>query len=201
MNYLAHIYLSGKEKGVQIGNYVADAVKGNAYQNYPADMQKGILLHRKIDAFSDAHPIVREFVAMGRGVFGRYAPVVTDVLLDYLLASDFKRYTSCSLHCFAYAFYFNLLSHYRYLPTRFQRFMWHFILTNRLGRYASKEGVLQSLSIMVEYRGLRIVPQHAIDFLIENEEDWRERFDLFFFEIDEFCQRERIYGTTGILNS
>ena len=97
MNYLAHIFLSGKDKGVQLGNFVADAVKGNAYQNYPLGMQKGILLHRQIDAFSDAHPVVREMVAEGRSCFGRYSPVVTDVLLDYFLASDFKRYAHCGI--------------------------------------------------------------------------------------------------------
>lgn len=92
MNYLAHIYLSGKDKQVQIGNFVGDAVKGNAYRNYPPGIQKGILLHRQIDAFSDAHPLVREMVALGRAYFGRYSAVVTDILLDHILARDFKIY-------------------------------------------------------------------------------------------------------------
>ena len=36
MNYLAHIFLSGDDRRVQIGNFVGDAVKGRAYENYPS---------------------------------------------------------------------------------------------------------------------------------------------------------------------
>ena len=48
MNYLAHIYLSGKNRQIQIGNFVGDAVKGKAYNSYPDFFRKGILLHRLI---------------------------------------------------------------------------------------------------------------------------------------------------------
>ena len=60
MNYLAHIYLSGKNRQIQIGNFVGDAVKGKAYNSYPDFFRKGILLHRLIDSFADTHPAVKE---------------------------------------------------------------------------------------------------------------------------------------------
>ncbi len=59
MNFLAHIYLSGEEEGVIIGNFIADGIKGKKYKNYPLSIQKGILLHRGIDSFTDQHPTVR----------------------------------------------------------------------------------------------------------------------------------------------
>ena len=201
MNYLAHIFLSGKDKGMQLGNFVADAVKGNAYLNYPLAMQKGILLHRQIDSFSDAHPVVREMVDRGRICFGRYSPVVIDVLLDYFLASDFERYAHCSLRRFALAFYWNLMWHYRNLPPRFQHFMWHFILTDRLSCYATKRGIFRSLSIMVKYRGLQIDPQKTIDFLEIHEAEWRVGFKQFFPELEALCQREFVRDATIMLNS
>ena len=46
MNYLAHIFLSGDDRRVQIGNFVGDAVKGRAYENYPLGFREGILLYR-----------------------------------------------------------------------------------------------------------------------------------------------------------
>ena len=58
MNYLAHFYLSNHDKNLIVGNYIADDVKGKAYLDYPLEIQKGILLHRKIDDFTDNHPIV-----------------------------------------------------------------------------------------------------------------------------------------------
>ena len=66
MNYLAHIFLSGNDRCIQIGNFIGDGVKGDGYKQYPRKFQQGILLHREIDAFSDRHPLVREAVGIGR---------------------------------------------------------------------------------------------------------------------------------------
>lgn len=52
MNYLAHLHLSNNDKNLIIGNYIADDVKGKAYLNFPLEIQKGIILHRKIDDFT-----------------------------------------------------------------------------------------------------------------------------------------------------
>ena len=42
MNFLAHIYLSGDNDHIKIGNFIADAVKGKKYKEYPLEIQKGI---------------------------------------------------------------------------------------------------------------------------------------------------------------
>ena len=83
MNYLAHIFLSGDDRRVQIGNFVGDAVKGRAYENYPSGFREGILLHREIDDYTDHHPVVREAIDMLRGDFGRYSGVLTDIYFDH----------------------------------------------------------------------------------------------------------------------
>ena len=70
MNYLAHIFLSGNDRCIQIGNFIGDGVKGDGYKQYPRKFQQGILLHREIDAFSDRHPLVREAVGIGRKLSG-----------------------------------------------------------------------------------------------------------------------------------
>jgi len=58
MNFLAHAYLAGEDEGLIIGNFIADSVKGSSWRAYNLDIQKGILLHRKIDEFTDSHPLV-----------------------------------------------------------------------------------------------------------------------------------------------
>ena len=60
MNFLAHIYLSGDNDLITIGNFMADGIKGKRYLKFPPDIQKGIILHRAIDTFTDAHPIVKK---------------------------------------------------------------------------------------------------------------------------------------------
>ena len=57
MNYLGHLALSGENEDVLFGNFIADAVKGNSYHKFNNSIQKGILLHRFIDHFTDNHPI------------------------------------------------------------------------------------------------------------------------------------------------
>lgn len=49
MNYLAHVFLSGPNRKVQLGNFVGDAVKGSSYKNYPPDIAKGIQLHEDVN--------------------------------------------------------------------------------------------------------------------------------------------------------
>ena len=168
MNYLAHIFLSGDDRRVQIGNFVGDAVKGRAYENYPLGFREGILLHREIDDYTDHHPVVREVVDMLRGGFGRYSGVLTDIYFDHLLARSFQSYSGQSLRWFAFGFYRALVLNYRHLPERFKGFLWHFILTNRLVRYASLSGIKRSLEIMVEYKNLGVDPGAAIVFFVRS---------------------------------
>jgi len=35
MNFLAHIYLSGQDELIKIGNFMTDTVKSKNYQDYP----------------------------------------------------------------------------------------------------------------------------------------------------------------------
>lgn len=63
MNFLAHIYLSDDKPLLQIGNFIADSVKGRQVELYPPTIQEGIRLHRAIDAYTDAHPTVAQSVA------------------------------------------------------------------------------------------------------------------------------------------
>ena len=190
MNYLAHIYLSGNDRRIQVGNFIGDAVKGDAYKHYPSVIREGILLHRKIDDYSDHHPAVKEAVALGRGEFGRYSPVVTDIFFDYFLAINFREYAGVGLRRFAFGFYGGMLRNYAFLPPRIKGFLWHFILTNRLCRYATLEGVRQSLEIMVEYRGLQVSPSGAIELLAAHREEWQVLFRDFFPDLQQMCRNE-----------
>ena len=189
MNYLAHIFLSGNDRCIQIGNFIGDGVKGDGYKQYPRKFQQGILLHREIDAFSDRHPLVREAVGIGRETFGRYSAVVNDILFDYFLASRFQDYAGLPLKRFSRWFYTALAWNYRHLPERFQGFIWHFILTDRLCRYASLTGIQQSLEIMTRYRGLQIDHAQTPLFMQEHGERLQKIFREFFPELHERCKQ------------
>lgn len=141
MNYLAHIFLSGNNRQLQVGNFIGDFVKGRRHNEFPKGIQQGILLHREIDNFTDSHPAFLETVEILRPAFGRYSGIIADMYFDYFLASDFGRHSNGkSIGLFAFNFYLSALLYYRWLPPRVKGFIFHFIGSNRLKKYASYEG-------------------------------------------------------------
>lgn len=187
MNYLAHIFLSGASRKMQLGNFIGDAVKGSSYKDYPRDISNGILLHRAIDDYTDRHPAVRETISLLKPYFGRYSGVLLDIYFDHLLASRFALFAGVPLKKYTRRFYSTLIINYRYLPVRFKRFIWHFILTDRLGKYASLEGIREALDIMVDYRHIDISVDKAIEYLEKHYEELFAVFQPFFTELQTYC--------------
>lgn len=188
MNYLAHIFLSGPRRRVQIGNFIGDAVKGSAYNDYPGAIRSGILLHRAIDTFTDGHPAVRDTVRSLRPQFGRYSGVVLDIYFDHLLASRFGEFSDIPLKRFSRGFYIAMILNRRWLPERIKNFMWHFISTDRLSKYATPEGIGEALRIMVKYGRLDISPEEAVRYLTEHKEELWRVFLPFFTELRAYCE-------------
>ncbi len=188
MNYLAHILLSGADSGIQVGNFIGDAVKGGDHRNYPAAIERGILLHRAIDAYTDGHPAVKEAVRALKPYFGRYSGALLDIYFDYLLASRFREFSPSGLRRLAWRFYLSMILHRRYLPVRIKRFMWHFILTDRLSKYATVEGIGESLDIMSRYGRMDIHAGEAVAYLVSHEEELREVFHPFFTGLQAYCR-------------
>ena len=52
---LTHLYLSGDDVDIRMGNFTGDFVKGRYQSRYNDGVQKGIFLHRDIDYFTDNH--------------------------------------------------------------------------------------------------------------------------------------------------
>ena len=93
MNFLAHLYLSGDDKEIMLGNLIADSVKGNAILDFNEGVQEGIRLHRRIDHFTDEHPIVQRSKERLRPKYHKFAGVVTDMFYDHFLARDWDHYS------------------------------------------------------------------------------------------------------------
>ncbi|MDD2799189.1 MAG: ACP phosphodiesterase [Bacteroidales bacterium] len=189
MNYLAHIFLSDNIRQRQVGNFIGDFVKGNQYENYPTEIKRGILLHRQIDNYTDSHPVVKETIIKLRETFGRYSGIVTDIYFDYFLAKNFSDYAEKqSLRDLSLRFYSSAVINHRHLPPRVKGFIWHFISTHRLGKYATLEGLKESLQIMERHKTPAISPDIAIAFLIENHTVLEKQFQLFFPDLILFVK-------------
>lgn len=184
--------MSGTDSQVKIGNFIGDFVKGNQLNSQPSRIRAGIVLHRKIDSFTDSHPVVIETIGMLRPVFGRYSGIIVDMYFDYFLAVSFSDYAGVRLNTFAFRFYVDLLFYYKYLPVKVKRFVFHFITTNRLKRYSTLEGLKSSLQIMSNHKIPAIEPDKTIDFLILNHDELEEKFHQFFPDLIQFVKSEFI---------
>jgi len=191
LNYLAHIYLSGNNHRLQIGNFIGDFVKGSKFNDYPPAIRDGIILHRKIDSFTDSHDTVKETIVLLRPTFGRYSGIIADMYFDYFLAVNFRTYsTNKSLYLFAHTFYFFAFLNFNQLPIKVKRFFFHFSSTNRLYKYASLEGLRSSLVIMANYKISVLDPDKTITFLIENHDELESKFQQFFPDIMNYVKAE-----------
>ena len=190
MNYLAHIYLSGEDEGITIGNFIADGIKGKKYLKYPAKIQKGILLHRSIDSYTDQHPTVRQSTARLHSNYGHYSGVIVDILYDHYLAKNWEQYHSQPLAEYIEDFYQLLRSTNEVLPTRIQRMMPYMISDNWLLSYATIPGISNILDKM-NVRTKNISKMNfAVLELEQYYTEFESEFTSFFAELMEFSENK-----------
>lgn len=190
MNYLAHLYLSGNDEATLVGNFIGDYVKGKSYEKFPIDIQKGILLHRQIDSFTDKHPKFREAKKLLNGDFGLYSGIVIDLFYDHFLAKNWNIYSPLTLREFAKYSHAVLLSHFGHLPKRVQGFLPFLIQHRRLESYAGIQGIQKSLEIMSHYTSLPNNSKKAITVMKSNIPFFEENFAVFMSEIVDFVSNE-----------
>lgn len=192
MNYLAHIYLSGNNKMVTIGNFIADGIRGKKYQTYPLEVQKGILLHRQIDTFTDAHPTVRQSTKRLHKNYGHYSGIIVDILYDHFLAKNWSKYSDVPLEDYAENFYQNLTDNIEILPQRILKMMPHLISGNWLLSYATKEGIAKVLDGMNKRTKNRSQMNLATKELDLFYDEFEAEFTSFFEELISFSEEKLI---------
>lgn len=148
MNYLAHIFLSGIEEEIMIGNFIGDYVKGSNYNKYPDLIKKGILLHRRIDSFTDKHKIVRQSKSYFLKPYQKYSGIIIDILYDHFLANNWEVFSSQPLDDFKKDIFNCLKKNYSVLPERVQFMVPSFIKNDWIGVYKSTDGIITVLKRM-----------------------------------------------------
>lgn len=190
MNYLAHIYLSRDHEMITIGNFMADHIKGNKYKTYPTDLQKGILLHRQIDSYTDAHEIVRRSKRRLDDSYGLYRGVIIDIFYDHFLAKNWKDYSDVPLATYTQNFYANLTRNFEVLPDKIKYMSKYLIRDNWLLSYAKLEGIQKVLEGMNRRTMDRVHMDLAIKDLEDHYIDFEKDFRLFFAELMIFTDNK-----------
>lgn len=148
MNFLAHIYLSGDNDLIKIGNFMADGIHGKNFDTFPVDIQKGIILHRAIDTFTDAHPIFRQSTKRLHPNYHHYSGIIVDIFYDHFLAKNWSNYSDERLEDYSQRFYQSLRDNYDDLTPKTQKMMPYLIEYNWLLSYQTIEGIESVLKQM-----------------------------------------------------
>lgn len=188
MNFLGHLFLSGDEPLVIVGNFMADAVKGRDLSRFPADVERGIRLHRAIDDLTDKHPLQREGRERLRSYSGRYSGVVMDLFYDHLLASNWDRWHTEPLPIFAQRMYGLLQTHHHLLPARTQGMLPYMVSGDWLSSYARVEGLARALHGLSRRVPEGHVMSGAEQVLLDHYARFGEEFERFLPELRSALQ-------------
>ncbi|HLV38458.1 acyl carrier protein phosphodiesterase [Xanthomarina sp.] len=200
MNFLAHIYLSGNNELITIGNFMADGIRGNKYTSYPIEIQIGILLHREIDTFTDAHPIVRQSTKRLHENYSHYSGVIVDILYDHFLAKNWSTYSEVPLDIYVQNFYEIINKHFDILPERTQYMMPYMIEGNWLLNYSKIDGIQGVLDGMNRRTKYVSGMNKATVELKKYYKEFEAEFTAFFEELIEFSHLKRLEITNKLSN-
>ncbi|MBK7884974.1 MAG: DUF479 domain-containing protein [Chitinophagaceae bacterium] len=181
MNYLAHAYLSFNHPEILIGNMSADFIKGKTQFSYSILIQKGIQLHRAIDAFTDEHPVTRQLKYYFQHTYRLYSGAFADIVYDHFLANDKTIFKSDQeLLFFTQHVYGILQQNATQLPSPFQNILPYMVNQNWLYNYQFKEGIRKSFGGLV--RKAAYLNESDIAFtLFNNHYEQIEKLYLEFF--------------------
>jgi len=190
MNFLAHLYLSKNNKNILIGNFIADAVKGNKHNQYPSEIQAGILLHREIDNYTDNHPIVRISKRRLHERYNHYDGVIIDILYDHYLAKNWQNYSEIPLDIYAANIYTFLQENIEIFPEKIQKILPYMVEYNWLVAYASKEGIERVLKGMNKRTKGISKMDLAIEDLNLYYKEFEQDFTTFFEDLKRFTEEK-----------
>ena len=185
MNYLAHLVLSGENEEVLFGNFIADAVKGKSYLTWSTNIQKGILLHRFIDHYTDTNP---HYLAGKRRFYKKFPKmggVINDILYDHLLWKYENKNQTIDLNKEINRYYKILDKFSEKMPDKIKHLYKYMRRDDWLNNYQYESGIKNILNRM----GKRINYSKNLDLSFEiyknSISDYEKEFEIFYNEIKE----------------
>ena len=187
MNFLAHSYLSFSEEQL-VGNMIADFVKNRDVARLPESIQKGIKLHRAIDTFTDAHPLIHEAKAPFRPLVRLYSGAFVDVAFDYFLANDTTENSQRGWQEHSQRVYAVLRRYEEFLPEVFKKVLDKMQQDDWLYNYRNEWGIEYSFRNVVNKAQFLDKTTNVFPVFLANKDFLREKYEIFFPEIKSFAQ-------------
>jgi acyl carrier protein phosphodiesterase len=141
LNFLAHFHLAWPNEGLIAGGLEGDYYKGRLRGEHDAALERGIALHRAIDAYTDSH----QRIALLRQQFPtglrRYAGILIDLSFDHYLTRHWDHYSSVELDVFTQAVYRTLSAHEHQLSAGSRAMLGRMLQYDTLNAYQEWQAV------------------------------------------------------------
>lgn len=192
MNHLAHVFLSGSDADVRLGAMLGDFWRGALDPEWPMSVRAGASLHRKIDVYTDSHPLVLEAKSLFMSPWRRFAGILLDVYFDHALARAWARYADEPIEALSAATLAVLDANAAWLPPDLLRFSSYMRAHGLFGRYAERamiEQVLAGIGARLRHAN----PLHkAGPALWEHAAALDAAFAVFFPQLQSYAREERV---------
>ena len=192
MNYLAHLFLSGDEEDLLVGQLLGDFLEPGWQRTLPPGVQAGVRLHQQVDRFTDAHEL---FVASRRrlpDVYRRFSGVLVDVFYDHVLARRWDDYSPDEpLDAFIRRAYATLDRRREDLTPRLRRTLPAIIHFDWLGSYQRLDGIARTLRGLSRRLRFPNPMAEAVSALESDYPAYERDFQEFFPELQAFVRANR----------
>lgn len=150
MNFLAHFHLAWPDEGLIAGGLEGDYFKGPLRGQLPAELERGVKLHRAIDAHTDSHPLIGQLRRELPPELRRYAGILIDLSFDHYLSVHWSRFSDVPLAEFNRRIYRILLAQEALLSAGARRMLARLVEHDLLNRYQQWETVVATAARMGE---------------------------------------------------
>jgi acyl carrier protein phosphodiesterase len=192
MNYLAHLYLSGTNPEIIIGNMIEDFITGNI--DHPRNnfltplMKTGVRMHREIDTLTDTHQLIKDCKSIFYSGFGKYSPIITDVICDHFIVKHWDKFTAEPFDEFRPRVYAALVQHRDLQPLQMQQMVDSMIKHDWLIGYGEMWGLERSFMNLNRRIGKEEVDLTLCLPLFESNYVFlEEKFVDFVYLVSSFC--------------
>lgn len=185
MNWLAHLHLSGDSPAMRIGNLLPDLMKGPELREISELFSEGIRLHRRIDSYTDQHPIFRQSRTRIDPALRRYSPILIDLFYDHFLAKEWASYSPVPLDSFIDEFHASIEVFRPHLTDVAYRSLVRIRDGNYLLSYLDTEGMTLTLERVSRRLRKYVDLRSGIDSLLSNDEELAADFRAFYPQLVE----------------
>lgn len=169
---------------------ISDYVKGKKKFDYPPGIQKGIMLHRAIDTFTDAHKATKEAKEIFRPVYRLYSGAFVDVLYDHFLAADSTEFPETALAVFSQQVYTVLDKNTQWMPDNFALMFPYMKQHNWLLNYRTRQGIQKSLGGVVRRSAYLTESDTAFDLFQQHYQLLQDCYRHFWAAVKPFARQQ-----------